>query len=93
MKAELIYLDKRELSENCIIEAVDWRVPTAVPGSQHAFKYRLAYVEDDICRLRYDNERGKGDHRHIDGEESQYIFVSVEKLFADFLAEIERLRA
>jgi tRNA (Thr-GGU) A37 N-methylase len=38
--------------------------PQAVPPSTHAFKYRLAYVVGGECVLRYDNERGKGDHRH-----------------------------
>jgi sugar-specific transcriptional regulator TrmB len=40
----------------------------------------------------YDNERGKGDHRHIEGREMRYRFVSVEQLVADFLTDVERIR-
>ncbi len=45
-----------------------------VPPSEHPFKYRLAYVVGGECVLRYDNERGKGDHRHHGVEESDYVF-------------------
>jgi len=38
----------------------------------------------------YDNERGKGDHKHLGDVEIRYRFVSVEKLVADFLADVER---
>jgi hypothetical protein len=37
----------------------------------------------------YDNERGKGDHRHIREREMPYRFESPEKLIADFLADVE----
>jgi hypothetical protein len=59
-------------------------------GSRHLFKYRLAYVVDGECVLRYDNEIGKGDHRHRDKEERSYRFSTPEKLIADFQADIER---
>ena len=38
----------------------------------------------------YDNERGKGDHKHIGELETPYKFESAEKLVADFLADVER---
>jgi hypothetical protein len=41
----------------------------------------------------YDNERGKDDHRHIDGREKPYDFSTVEILVADFLADIKRARS
>jgi hypothetical protein len=40
----------------------------------------------------YDNETGKGDHRHLGDRESAYEFVSPEALVADFLADVERRR-
>jgi hypothetical protein len=40
----------------------------------------------------YDNEAGKGDHRHFEGEQAAYNFRTVEKLMADFLADVRRLR-
>ena len=40
----------------------------------------------------YDNETGKGDHRHFEGEETGYEFSSVEKLVGDFLADVKAKR-
>jgi len=40
-------------------------------------------------RVRYDNERGKGDHRHLAGREDDYAFTTVEQLLADFRRDIE----
>ena len=38
--------------------------------------------------VRYDNERGKGDHRHIGQHEEAYLFVSLEKLIEDFWRDV-----
>ena len=45
---------------------------------------------DGICVVRYDNEVGKGDHRHIGGKESSYPFKTQDKLIADFQRDIVR---
>lgn len=71
-------------------EVVIWRLSEAVPPSAHRFKYRLAYVAEGRCVLRYDNERGKGGHRHIGGREESYLFSTPEQLMADFEAEVAR---
>jgi hypothetical protein len=78
------------LSEVAFAELVLWRVPKPVPGSTHAYKYRLAYVVDGDCVVRYDNESGKGDHRHFGARERAYAFETPEKLLADFQADIAR---
>jgi hypothetical protein len=62
-----------------------------VPGSAHPFKYRLALVVNEKCILRYDNERGKGDHRHIDGCEEAIEFTTLEALFDAFQTDMERI--
>lgn len=77
-------------SESAFSELVLWSVPRPVMGSKHAYKYRLAYVVQGECVVRYDNEAGKGDHRHYGKDESAYRFVSPEKLVADFEKDIER---
>lgn len=59
-------------------------------GSLHLYKYRLAYVVRGRCALRYDNEAGKGDHRHYDNTEAPYRFSTPEQLVADFQADIAR---
>ena len=40
----------------------------------------------------YDNERGKGDHRHYREREETYAFKDIETLIADFLADVRRER-
>jgi len=57
-------------------------------GWTHSFKYRLAYVVDSECVLRYDNEAGKVDHRHVGIRETPYLFVSVDQLLDDFWADL-----
>jgi len=76
------------VSADAFIEIVIWRLPKPLPPSSHRFKYRLAYVVGETCVLRYDNERGKGDHRHVDGRQCGYSFHSIESLLGDFEADI-----
>jgi hypothetical protein len=90
MAAELLIRTRIVVGENAFAEVVLWHVPMPVRGSSHRYKYRLALVEDDVCTVRYDNEAGKGDHRHVDGREETYRFTTVEQLMADFLDEVEK---
>lgn len=69
-----------------------WFVPKPVAGSTHAFKYSLFYGYPGKRVVGYDNERGKGDHRHLEGREEQYSFSTVETLVADFLSDVKRVR-
>jgi hypothetical protein len=64
MKASPILKRRQWISDTAFLDLVVWHVPTPVRGSQHGFKYRLALVSEGVCILRYDNEAGKGDHRH-----------------------------
>ena len=63
----------------------------AVVACSHNYKYRLYCGRGGECMVRYDNERGKGDHKHIGGREIPYSFVSFQHLMADFLADIATL--
>lgn len=87
MKAELLMRERRVL-EIGFIEVIVWRLPEPLSGSTHSFKYRFAYVVESECVLRYDNEAGKGDHRHVGAEETPYAFVSVDQLLDDFLTDV-----
>ena len=62
-----------------------WRVPAPVPPSTHDLKYSLFYGRPGVCEVGYDNERGKGDHRHFQGVETRYRFRTVEQLMSRFL--------
>jgi len=91
MPAELLLDERHVLSESAFVELVVWRVPVPVRGSQHEFRYRLALVVDGECVLRYDNEAGKGDHRHVRDKEHEYRFKSAEQLLADFWSDVEEM--
>jgi hypothetical protein len=69
-----------------------WRVPSPVPPSSHCLKYSLFYGRPGVREVGYDNERGKGDHRHFRGVETTYRFRSVERLIADFWSDVRGLR-
>lgn len=78
--------------DGAIVDVVVWRLPQPLAPSSHDFKYRVYYGRSGIDRVRYDNERGKGDHRHINGQELQYSFESIDKLLDDFERDIDEWR-
>ena len=90
MKAVPLIHTRVILSEAAFAELVLWRLPKPLAGSRHSFKYRLAYVVNGVCVLRYDNEVGKGDHRHQGDAEEAYEFTTPEELIADFQRGIAR---
>ena len=90
MKATELLRRRIVFAENRFAELVLWRLSKPLDGSRHLFKYRMAYVVNGECVLRYDNEVGKGDHRHWGRTEGKYPFSGPEKLIADFQADIER---
>lgn len=92
MKAQLIANERLSLTENMFIQFRLWQVPKPVKGSTHIYKYSLVLVVDDVCVLRYDNEAGKGDHKHIGLRELPYEFISPEQLYTDFMSDVEQWR-
>ena len=92
MKATRVFYDKQVLPDDAVIEMVIWRLPKPEPGRPHGFKYRLYYGSNGVRLVGYDNERGKGDHRHRGTKEAAYSFKSVETLIADFIGDVKRMR-
>lgn len=92
MKAVRIFYDKQVLPDDSIIEMVIWRLPKPEADRPHGLKYRLFYGNAKGRIVGYDNERGKGDHRHAKGRESAYRFESVEQLIADFIRDVNKAR-
>ena len=90
MKAEPLLSRRTAIREGVFVETVLWRVPTPVRGSQHSYKYRLALIADGVCVLRYDNEAGKGDHKHVGDSEFRYQFADVDTLLADFRSDVRK---
>ena len=89
MAAELLIDERHVLDARAFVEIVVWRLPRPARDSRHSFKYRLAFVVDEICVLRYDNESGKGDHRHLQDKEVPYSFVDLDTLMTDFWHDVE----
>lgn len=88
--AQLLVSRIEGLREGIFQQLVLWRVPSPVKGSEHAYKYRFALVADGVCVLRYDNEAGKGDHKHVGERQVPYRFAGIRMLFRDFDADVAR---
>lgn len=91
-RADLLLRERLILSQRAFVEIVIWRVPAPVAGCQHYFKYRLAYVVNGRCALRFDNEAGKGDHMHVGEAETSYGFTDLSTLQVDFWRAIGKRR-
>jgi len=89
-RATLVIDRKFTLEDGSIIEAVVWELPIPLKGSPHRYKFRLYYGRHGECLVRFDNEQGKGDRKHIRGVEAQYTFRDIPTLLKDFREEIER---
>lgn len=92
MKATLLARTKEVRDDGSIVEIVIWELTEPLSPSRHRFKYRLFYGRPGEHWVRYDNERGKGDHRHVGDRETNYVFVSIEQLLDDFERDIENWR-
>ena len=92
MKAELLLRERHQLRPDAFVELRIWQVPKPVVGSAHGYKYALAYIVVGTCVLRYDNEAGKGDHRHLGAAETPYRFTTPARLLADFWSDVDQWR-
>ena len=91
MKALLVIREK-EVREGFVVERVVWQLSAPLPGCVHPFKYRLYFGRGGKTVVRYDNESGKGDHRHAGHREHEapYAFTSLESLMADFEMDVRK---
>ncbi len=89
MPARLIARAKEVRDDGSVVEIVIWELPQPVPPCGHVYKYRLYFGAGGKCRVRYDNERGKGDHRHLGAVEMSYRFESIARLLDDFQHDVE----
>jgi hypothetical protein len=92
MKAHEIFNRRVTVTGQAFAELVLWEVTEPIAGSNHSYKYRLAFVVAGECVLRYDNEAGKGDHKHVRDKEVKYRFASIDKLVEDFFDDVKRWR-
>ena len=92
MKTRLITRTKNLTTDGAILDVVIWRVPTPVPPTEHCYKYSAVYIVNGVRVVGFDNERGKGDHCHLDGVEVPYEFKTVDQLIEDFIAAVDARR-
>src|SRR5438093_1371283 len=91
-RAKLVLREKVIDENGDITEFAIWEVP----GRQHGagrVRYRLAFVRrgEPTPAVLYDNHDPKGHHRHREGTEEPYEFVDVDRLLADFAADVQRV--
>ena len=91
-KARSLLNERHLLSETAFAELVVWQLPRPAPGSTHRLKYRLALVVDGHCVLRFDNETGKGDLKHLGRTEFTYEFTTAEQLLEDFWNDVDQFK-
>lgn len=65
MKARRIFHDKAIFPDGSIVEMTIWQLPEATPERPHGLKYSLYFGHEGERIVGYDNERGKGDHKHL----------------------------
>jgi hypothetical protein len=89
MDAILRVREEMDIAPGKEVRIVIWLLPSPLEGSRHNYKYRCAFIVDDVCVLRFDNEAGKGDHLHRGSKEYAYDFVSEDDLLVDFWKEVD----
>jgi hypothetical protein len=86
--AKLIIRRKWTDERGNLYEIVLWKVER---NDRHpeGVLYRLAFIRagEEAPAIIYDNHHPKGHHRHINGREVPYAFVTARRLVSDFLAE------
>lgn len=88
--ARFILDRKLLLDDGRIIQIRVWRLPEVDAERPHGLKYSLFFGRAGERIIGYDNEKGKGDHRHYRSREEPYRFSSLEQLIRDFEKDVER---
>jgi hypothetical protein len=90
MKAKLLLKEKNIFDDGSVLETVIWLLPQITPERAHGLKYRLYFGDSEgNCLVRYDNERGKGDHKHMGTQEFPYQFLDSATLVNDFYHDVQ----
>ena len=92
-KATLILDSKTILEDGRLIQRKIWQLATSDSSHKHGFKYSLYCGNSGVTIVRYDNETGKGDHKHIGSAETEiaYVYKTLQQLLIDFVSDIEHL--
>lgn len=88
-KAKLLIDEKTVFADGTIVQMVVWLLPNRDQERPHGLKYSLFYGKKGIRIIGYDNERGKGDHKHLGTIQLPYTFTTLGQLIADFRKDVE----
>lgn len=83
---------KQVFADEAIPEITVLSRPAANPERPHGLKYSLFHGKNRSRLVGHDNERGKGDRRHIGPIEEPYVFTALDRLIADFHDDVRRMR-
>jgi hypothetical protein len=89
-QARLLQNRRLDLASGHIVQIRIWELPDRTGERPHGLKYALFYGRKGERIVGYDNETGKGDHRHYRDREEPYAFVTMERLIADFWNDVKR---
>lgn len=90
MRARLLLETKESAPNNGIIHIRIWQLPHPTAERPHGLKYSLFYGKPGERIIGYDNERGKGDHRHYRNHEEPYTFVDIQTLLIEFRRDVAK---
>jgi hypothetical protein len=90
--AEALVQEKGTDESGNLYELVVWSVPRT-RRHPHGVRYRLAFVAAGrkMPSVLYDNHHPKGHHRHLEGHEEPYDYIDVDRLIADFFADVNKV--
>ncbi|WP_274629766.1 toxin-antitoxin system TumE family protein [Arvimicrobium flavum] len=89
-RARLLRRRKFDLGRGYIAQVTIWELPLRTEERPHGLKYSLFFGRYGERIIGYDNEAGKGDHRHYREREEPYRFHSMKQLLADFFADVRK---
>lgn len=88
--AKIIESQKFTLDGGATVQIKIWRLPKPTDERPHGLKYSLFYGRDGQQIIGYDNETGKGDHRHYRDREERYVFTTFEMLISVFWRDVKK---
>jgi hypothetical protein len=88
-QARLLVRAKEIRDDGSVFEMVVWYLPAPILPCSHCCKYRLHLGAGSATHVRCDDERGKGDHRHVGLRQEPYFFPTLQRLLSDFGRDVE----